>query len=147
MNRLIFVSMAIVCSLSLSTATFGNEVAFTAAVSDNKLEWGPCPAFFSAGCQIAVLHGDPLQPNAVAYFKVPGGYEIPAHWHTSAERMVLVSGEMEVIYAGQEPLRLSTGMYAYGPAKAIHNGRCSSDQECILLIVFDGPVDAHEYIQ
>jgi hypothetical protein len=68
---------------------------------DASLKWGPCPSFLPDGCSIAVLHGDPAQPNADIFFKVPGKSKIARHWHTSAERMVLVSGELQVTYDGR----------------------------------------------
>lgn len=116
--------------------------ALARGAADAGLEWGPCPEFFPAGCQIAVLHGDPGKPNADVFFRVPGQYDLPAHWHSSAERMVLVSGELHVTYDGQEPTILESGMYAYGPAKAVHRGRCVSATPCVLFIAFEGPVDA-----
>jgi uncharacterized cupin superfamily protein len=118
------------------------ELAIARRASDAQLQWGPCPAFFPAGCQIAALHGDPAKPNADVFFKVPGRYDLPAHWHTSPERMVLVSGELHVTYDGQEPAVLTPGSYAYGPAKAVHQGRCASEEPCVLFIAFEGPVDA-----
>jgi quercetin dioxygenase-like cupin family protein len=118
------------------------ERALSRRAGDADLPWGPCPAFFPAGCQIAVLHGDPTKPNADVFFRVPPRYDLPAHWHTSPERMVLVSGELHVTYDGQEPTVLKPGSYAYGPAKAVHRGRCVSDEPCVLFIAFEGPVDA-----
>jgi mannose-6-phosphate isomerase-like protein (cupin superfamily) len=118
------------------------ELAVTRRVSDTELQWGACPAFFPAGCQIAALHGDPSKPNADVFFRVPARYDLPPHWHTSPERMVLVSGELHVTYDGQEAAVLKPGSYAYGPAKAVHRGRCVSDEPCVLFIAFEGPVDA-----
>lgn len=118
------------------------ERALARSATDADLQWGPCPEFFPSGCQIAVLHGDPAQPNADVFFRVPAGYDLPAHWHSSAERMVLISGELHVTYDGRAPVVLRPGMYAYGPAKAVHHGRCVSDEPCVLFIAFEGPVDA-----
>lgn len=118
------------------------ELALARSAGDAELEWGPCPAFFPAGCQIAALHGDPARPNADVFFRVPGRYDLPAHWHTSPERMVLVSGELHVTYDGQATAVLRPGMYAYGPEKAVHRGRCASEESCVLFIAFEGPVDA-----
>jgi quercetin dioxygenase-like cupin family protein len=56
--------------------------------------------------------------------------------------MVLISGELHVTYDGQEPTILKPGMYAYGPSKAVHRGRCVSAEACVLFIAFEGPVDA-----
>jgi quercetin dioxygenase-like cupin family protein len=120
-------------------ALAGEPLAMTA--NDPRLQWGPCPPVFPAGCQIAVLHGDPAAPNADVFFKVPAGYAIPHHWHSSAERMVLVSGELHVDYDGHETAVLKPGMYAYGPAKAPHRADCKHAGDCVLFIAFEGPVD------
>lgn len=109
---------------------------------DASLKWGPCPSFLPDGCSIAVLHGDPAQPNADIFFKVPGKSKIARHWHTSAERMVLVSGELQVTYDGQKPTVLTPGSYAYGPAKLPHEATCASKDPCVLMIAFESPVDA-----
>ena len=109
---------------------------------DPNLTWGPCPAFLPEGCAIAVLQGDPSKNNADVFFKVPGKSTIPRHWHTSAERMVLVSRELHVTYHGHETTVLNVGTYAYGPAKLPHKGSCVSDEPCVLAIAFESPVDA-----
>lgn len=118
------------------------EAAVAFALDDPKLQWGPCPAFIPQGCEIAVLHGDPGQPNADIFFKVPGNFTIPHHWHTSAERMVLVSGELHVTYDGQDTTVLRKGMYAYGPAKLPHKAHCAEGAPCVLFIAFEGALDA-----
>ncbi|MGR5549651.1 hypothetical protein [Vibrio sp. DNB22_12_1] len=59
--------------------------------------------------------------------------------------MVLISSELNVTYQGQAPTSLKMGMYAYGPAKAVLQGECISQTACILAIVFEAPVDAHEH--
>lgn len=121
------------------------EGAVSASPSDEDLAWAPCPEFFPNGCEIAVLHGDPSEPNADIFFRIPGGYEIPAHWHSSAERMVLVSGSLDVSYEGQETTHLETGMYAYGPPEAVHEGACVSEEPCVLMIAFEQPIDAYPH--
>jgi quercetin dioxygenase-like cupin family protein len=118
------------------------EPAYARSATDPELTWGPCPEFFPVGCKIAVLHGDPAKPNADVFFRVPGGYDLPEHWHSSAERMVLVSGELSVTYQGQEAIVLKPGMYAYGAPKAPHHGRCIGETPCTLFIAFEQPVDA-----
>ncbi len=113
------------------------------AASDSSLQWGPCPPIFTVpGCEIAVLHGDPAKPNADIFLRVPGGYAIPPHRHTSAERMILVSGEMRVRYKDNDATMLSAGNYAYGPGGLPHEASCLSAQPCTLFIAFEGPVDA-----
>jgi hypothetical protein len=118
--------------------------ALAVAANDASLNWGACPPIFPAGCTIAVLHGDPSKPNADVFLRVPPKYVIPAHWHTSPERMVLVTGRLEVRYKGQAAATLDVGTYAYGPAKLPHQATCLSDDPCTLFIAFEGAVDAHE---
>lgn len=118
------------------------ELALANTFKDAQLKWGPCPAFIPKGCEIAVLHGDPAKDGADVFFKVPANFDIPSHWHTSAERMVLVSGQLQVTYDGQEPVTLKPGMYAYGPAKVPHKASCAKGDPCVLFIAFESPIDA-----
>lgn len=117
-------------------------VVHAQSADDPRLQWGPCPAFLPDGCRIAVLNGDPAKPNADLYFKVPAKTALPKHWHTSAERMVLVAGELRVSYDGQKPMTLKPGSYAYGAPKVPHSGECVSAVPCVLFIAFESPVDA-----
>ncbi len=122
--------------------TPAQEPALAITFQDPQLEWGPCPPFLPEGCAIAVLHGDPAKDNLDVFFKVPAKSTIPLHWHTSAERMVLVSGVLHVTYDGQTTSVLKLGTYAYGPAKRAHHGFCASDEPCVLFIAFESPLDA-----
>ncbi|GGW44565.1 hypothetical protein GCM10007383_31300 [Arenibacter certesii] len=109
---------------------------------DKDLKWGPCPAFMPDGCTIAVLHGDPSKENVDVFFKVPANYEIPAHWHNSVERMVLVSGELHVTYEGEKEQLMKVGSYAFGPSTKPHSAKCGSKDPCVLFIAFEEPLDA-----
>jgi len=140
-TRLAIALSALPLLLCLTHPASAGETPLARTIDDSALEWGPCPPVFPAGCEIAVLHGDPAQPNADVFFKVAPGYSIPHHWHTSAERMTLVSGRLRVTYDGHEPATLAVGTYAYGPAGAPHTGECLSKEPCVLFIAFEGPVD------
>lgn len=118
-------------------------LAIAAAAAD--LRWGPCPAGMPAGCQIAVLHGDPAKPNADILLKVPAGAAIAPHWHSSAERIMLVAGKLAVKYQGSAEATLEPGTYAFGPARLPHRADCRSAEPCTLFIAFEGPVDRHAF--
>lgn len=134
----------VACGLiaSLAPALAADERVVSWAMNDLSLPWRPCPEFLPQGCQIAVLHGDPGKANADVFFKVPGKSKLPLHWHSSAERMVLVAGELHVTYEGQKTTVLKPGAYAYGPARKPHAGVCASADPCVLFIAFESPVDA-----
>ena len=124
-------------------ATIARPLAQSA--SDPALKWGPCPPGMPEGCGIAVLQGDPSKPNADIFLRVPGGSAIPPHAHSSAERMILVSGELEVKYQGAPQATLKATDYAYGPANVPHRANCRSEAACILFIAFEGPVDVRPF--
>ena len=118
------------------------DQALTWTAGDAQLKWGPCPPFLPKGCGIAVLHGDPSKDNVDVFLKVPAKSTIPLHYHTSAERMVLVAGELHATYDGQKTAVLKSGTYAYGPAKRPHKALCASTVPCVLFIAFESPLDA-----
>jgi hypothetical protein len=129
-------------TLAGSPGVLGAESPIHARHTDPALQWGPCPPIFPQGCEIAVLHGDAAKDDADVFLRVPGGYAIPPHRHTSPERMTLAAGRLEVTYAGQKPITLQVGDYAYGPAKAPHTARCIGTDACVLFIAFVAAVDA-----
>lgn len=131
----------------LFSAAQADEPALALKHDSKSLKWGPCPAFLGEGCAISVIHGDPAKKNLDIFFKVPGDYAIVHHWHTSAERMVLVSGNMTVTYDNQKTERIETGMYAYGPSKRPHTAYCEKGDPCVLFIAFEEPLDAFEIMK
>ena len=135
-------ALVLVAGLTAQAPVLADEVAFIRTADSTEIAWGPCPEFMPEGCALAVLQGNPAERNADVFFKLPAKTTAPLHTHSSAERMVLVSGEMKVQYQGQEPVVLKAGTYAYGPANLPHEATCSSDQDCILFIAFEEPVDA-----
>jgi quercetin dioxygenase-like cupin family protein len=137
--------MTIVGALPASASAIAQPAAerpLAIKANDPALKWGPCPPIFRGDCKIAVLHGDPAKPNANVFLRVGGGSELPPHTHTSAERMILVSGRLRVDYQGAPPATLAPGDYAYGPPGLPHSASCLGKQACTLFIAFEGPVDA-----
>ncbi len=118
------------------------ENSVSKTVHDKNLQWGPCPAFMPEGCNIAVLHGDPTKNNVDVLFKVEANSDIPNHWHNSPERMILLSGELEVTYEGESKQVMKVGSYAYGPSKKPHTAKCGDAGPCIIFIAFEEPLDA-----
>jgi quercetin dioxygenase-like cupin family protein len=89
------------------------------------LKWGPAPPALPKGAQLAVLTGDPGKPGSyVIRVKVPAGYEIPAHWHSTAENLTVLSGAVSVGMGDKLDKKTSTmlqvGSFTYLPAKMNH---------------------------
>ena len=138
----VFLSTPFGSNISVSAEEKSSEKARVVSYLDKNLTWNPCPAFIPEGCEIAFLHGAPEDNNLDVFFKVPGNFKIPYHKHTSQERMILVSGELEVHYEGQETQVLKIGEYAYGPKELPHDAFCREGDPCILFIGFVAPLDA-----
>src|SRR6056297_306338 len=144
MNKLkcVLLLLTTIISIIPYSITAQNNMSLTRTAESEQLQWGSCPDFMPDSCEITVLQGNPAKPNADIFFKMEGNSSVPNHWHHSAERMVLISGKMEVNYKGQSPKVIRTGMYAYGPPEKPHTASCLSDDPCILFIAFNKPVDA-----
>lgn len=145
LGRLLLPALSLLFGLTPSLAaakTPPPEPALSITADDPQLKWGGCPPFMPKGCEIAMLHGDPAKANLDVFFRVPAKAVIPLHWHTSAERMILITGELHVTYEGQKTAVLKPGTYAYGPAKRSHHAVCAGETPCVLFIAFETPLDA-----
>ena len=73
-----------------------NSASTSAAVSNAHAQdfvWGPAPAVFPPGAQMAVLQGDPSTANEFTVrLKLPNGYRIPPHTHPTIENVTVLSG-------------------------------------------------------
>jgi quercetin dioxygenase-like cupin family protein len=82
------------------------------------------------------------EPNLDVFFKIPANTEVAKHWHHSAERMLLVTGELEVTYDGEQTQTFKAGSYLYGPAEKPHKAKCLNSGSCLLFIALTEPFDA-----
>jgi len=103
--------------------------------------WSPAPPAF-AGCSITILNGELGKPRLDFFFRVESNTDVVRHTHNSAERMILVQGNLEVQYDGEDATVLKPGMYAYGPAKKPHRAKCLSTDPCILFVAMNEPFSA-----
>lgn len=133
---------AIAASPVVLAAQDREETPLALKATDPSLNWGPCPPVFPGACELAVVRGDPAKPNADVMLRIAPAYVLPRHRHSSAERMVLLEGELEVQYDGFVAAALAPATYAYGPAGLPHEAKCVSQSRCTLFIAFEGPVDA-----
>lgn len=134
--------MALALLVLTGPAWAGDGKAFVREYDSAQIQWGSCPAFMPESCGLAILQGDPKNRNTDVLFRLRSKTTAPHHWHTSAERMVLLAGEMKVDYDGQAPVVVKPGNYAYGPPELPHMAYCQSKTDCVLFISFDEPVDA-----
>ena len=96
-----------------------------AQVNSADLKWGPTPAVFPAGAQMAVLSGDPGKPGVfVVRLKMPAGYKIPAHHHPTDEYVTVISGDLSLGMGDKldpaKAAKLAPGGFAMAGAKMNH---------------------------
>ncbi len=97
---------------------------------------------FFPGCSFTVLHGDLAEPKLDFFFRIEPNTDVVMHTHQSAERMILVSGELEVQYEGENAAVMKTGNYAYGPAGKPHRAKCLDKGPCVLFVAMNEPFTA-----
>jgi quercetin dioxygenase-like cupin family protein len=145
MNKEALMRLLFLIMFSFFSFAHANDRPMAKTFTDKDLKWGPCPDIFPKGCEIGILHENAQKKQTDIFLRVPGNYVIPAHTHTSAEHMALVSGSLEVKYKGEEVLNLKEGSVAYGPAQQPHQAKCISSGPCVLFISLDEPLDAMAY--
>jgi len=111
-------------------------------VTPDKIQWGPAPAVFPTGAQLAVLSGDPGKPGPFTVrLKVPDGYRIMPHWHPTAENVTVMSGEFHVGMGDKFDETSMTTLPAESLASvpAHHNHYAMAKGETVVQISSTGP--------
>jgi len=75
------------------------------------LHWGPAPAVFPRGAQMAVVSGDPGKAGRFTIeLSMPGGYRIPPHFHPTDEHVQIKQGTFLVGMGDKLDLKQTTPM-------------------------------------
>jgi quercetin dioxygenase-like cupin family protein len=103
-----------------------NVAAAAAAKRSDDLQWGPAPAIFPPGAEMAVLQGDPGSTNLFTVrLRFPNGYRIAPHTHPSDEHVTVISGTFLVgmgttVADKKTMLTLKPGGFVTAPANHAH---------------------------
>lgn len=113
---------AIALGLTLIICAGGTALA---QVNSPDLKWGPAPAVFPTGAEMAVLAGDPAKAGTfVVRLKMPAGYQVPAHHHPTDEYVTVVSGDFSLGMGDKldsaKGTALAPGGFAMAPANMNH---------------------------
>lgn len=155
--RLDFSKLALVALISLAStlavsaqgakkpAAAAPAAAHTMA-TPAELQWGPAPPSLPAGAQLAVLDGDP--GKAVPFtmrLKMPDGYKIAPHWHSSDENITIVAGTFMMGLGDQADAArlhaLPAGSFTKMPKEGRHYATVKG--ETIVQIHGTGPFDVN----
>lgn len=119
------------------------EATELAAVTSSSLTWNDfAPNGFPPGGKVAVLHGNPGEPGRfVLRLSFPDGYQVPLHWHPSAENVTVLSGGVQFGHGNTLDMATakpySAGDYVYIPARQAHYLRTQG--ATVLQMAGNGP--------
>lgn len=113
-------------------------------VPADKVQWSSAPPALPAGAQISVLEGNPAEKGPVTLrLKFPANYQIPAHWHSMAERLTVLSGALRVGMGDkldkQASQTLDPGGFVSLPAMMHHFAWTATPT--VVQISLEGPFD------
>lgn len=116
------------------------------AVSVEDVAWRSCPANLPPDCEIAVLEGDPREPDLFTVrFRLGENLVMPAHTHPKDERVTVLSGAMAVAFGRDatrdRASRFGPGDYYVNAREAVHT--VWVDEVSVIQITGIGPWEAH----
>ena len=115
-------ALAAVAACSGSRATLAPADVPSA---ERGLSWGPAPAVFPPGAEIAVVQGNPFGNEPfVVRLRFPDGYRIAAHTHPTDEHVTVLAGTFRVgmgtRFREDSLVSLSPGASVTAPAEHPH---------------------------
>ncbi|MGE5814001.1 MAG: cupin domain-containing protein [Acidobacteriota bacterium] len=142
-TRLIVYLASLAATLTLAATPAVAQPAHVLVPAD-KVQWGPAPPVFPAGAQMAVLEGNPSEKGPVTVrLRFPANYDIPAHWHSMAERVTVLSGALNVGMGDKldrgASQALEPGGFVSLPAKMHHFAWAATPT--VVQINLEGPFD------
>ena len=97
MKPTIFAPLLAPLMLSIATAPAAAQAPAARGSAEPQLHWGPAPAVFPPGAQMAVLQGDPSGTGVFTVrLRMPNGYRIAPHTHPTDEHVTVISGSFAV---------------------------------------------------
>ena len=139
-NQLWWGILALSLVLVISASTQGQMADQMAARNMAEMKFAAIPGLPTQTVG-SVQSGDPAKGSFILLAKTAAGSTIPWHWHTAAERLMIISGVADVQMKDGSPVRLEAGAFASLPARHAHQFRCERD--CTFYLDSDGAFDIH----
>jgi len=123
LSSIIFLSASFIALpvISIADNSQGTSPILIKAID---VKFHPAPGF-PKGAQIVLLRGDLSQPVPYTIrFKLPDGFVIPSHWHSTDEEVTVLSGTLNVGMGDKvdksQSTALTPGGFQIVPANAHH---------------------------
>ena len=123
-----------------------NPLAFGAdqtIVDLDKVVWGPLQIEgLAPGAEIAVIRGDLAKDHSESVVRLPPGYLLRNHTHTSDELYIWVSGSFTLIADDGTDTKFRGPAYISYPGNApMHAIRCGNNEPCLFYLRYSRPFD------
>jgi hypothetical protein len=106
------------------------------------LKWTDLDPTGAPGVKIADLWGNHAKGAYGAFFRLPAGFAVPLHRHTSDIKVVIVSGTYIQSPEGKPEFRLGPGSYFMQPGGNYrHTTTCDNASDCVFFAESNGKFD------
>jgi hypothetical protein len=115
-----------------------------AMMMPDQMKWADGPPVLPPGAQIVVLSGDPSKEGPLVFrLKFPADYEIPAHTHSIAELVTVISGTLNLGHGEKLDRKMSQALPVGGfiDIPAGHPHFAWTDGEVVAQVHGSGPFD------
>jgi quercetin dioxygenase-like cupin family protein len=121
----LFLTPALVVACNGAKNSVGPSPVDPDSASLPRIVWGPAPAVFQPGAQMAVVQGDPSKAEPfIVRLRFPNGYKIAPHTHPTDEHVTVISGTFKVgmgtTYDEAAMAALPPGGFVTAPAQHAH---------------------------
>ncbi len=125
---------------NLEPLAFGDDQTI---VDIDKLVWEPLEVEgLAPGAEIAVVRGDLGKDHSESFLRLPPGYVVRSHTHTSDELYVWLSGEFTLIaHDGTETKFRGPAYISYPGNAPPHALICGDEEACIFYLRYSRPFD------
>ena len=109
----------------------------------SRLEWAPLKLeSLAPGAEIAMLRGDLSKGPSELLLRIPAGFTVPNHSHSSDETYVWLTGPFTYIASDGREQDFAGQAFIGLPPKAPHALRCGNEP-CLFYLRYSGPFDWH----
>jgi hypothetical protein len=127
---------------NLNPLSFGSDQTI---IDVEKIVWEPLKLEgLREGVEIATLRGDLAKGQAEILLRLPSGYTVPQHTHTSDEVYVWLEGAFTLVAHDGTRASFNGPAYLSFPGSAPPHGlECGPQGPCVLYLKYSRPFDIH----
>ena len=114
-------------------------------VDFNTVQWQPLQVDgLPKGAEISVLRGNLETGFSESLIRLPNGYKVPMHNHTSDEVYVWIKGAFTLLSQNNKQVKFDGAAYINFPGNAsMHALECRAKSGCLLYLRYTRPFDIH----